>query len=1130
MWYPTASRIEVLARCLKNLEPVARDQLAAPDNFLTSVSESLTHLHELDGFPYYQTRDWIWLASQFRQHVNDDPESAIAAGRAILYLGQTVAAAQDLAQEGSTDWEKITTDLNWVLDDTTSLLVSRYGPSVCHDFLARDEMELIRARLASYAAEGRQNVEELFESIQAKRDLLNLASSRAYHPNIAEKIDALIAEVERFADHAEASYAALKYLSVDDDVVPDTIGLLGLIDDIWVVEETYAKTQGFTEWLPILEQFLGEWPLLDALVFGNDKQMLRPGLFIQFVLGAALESADDTPTKRILILPEVGPMSILAAFALALTRLKSDADHRNKGTVELEPGTPVYFGDSEHEFRAIYQGHISHGEATFESIGVAKEGKISIPSELLPLLRPAGREHKYLSKGDEIQEWLRDRRPNSLEHFVETEVRLSDLTSTTVLLTRRRKLDEFLSAILPLGSTIPELVGMRYITSAGRVVDLERSRTDRPLIWSCSDIPTLVDIVTDPPEGLVPKFVVADGAAEALAFHDALKVAGLEEKVTIICLASLGHREAERQLIAEGFEPWYISGTDVELPSSNPYLPTTDHNELERYVLRQRRHLCGTRNVTRVKNPFLEDLYRILNELWGDDHRDDPSIELVAILLSTLLRNSRLMVMEPDELEAASLVGNVESLRNRCSSLRAYEPKIADLYDLLNELSETGFPSIGKEEAIRSVISAFDHSEIALLCNSEPEADRYRERTKSDPILGRVTWLTMNKLERVGPVATLIVPGWLQNSTMRALQACHLAEHVEIVMFEFERSWLERATSVHRRWERVLEKTNLKLLDRLSTKFPDLGSGVRSTPSVDFPTVLENSSEVFQEEEISDTEFLENRIVDTIRSSVGATQSGRETAKARLVVFEEPGMHILLPPKGRVICLSGLLEEAGDLDGEAEERLGGHAESLLYLDCDQIQPGHILALSRTTDRDLIDVTADKYLEKPKETRRLSSLWQHALRVFARNNQLDLHSLQARLSQSGLRRDPQTIRYWLDGGSSVVAPLRWREEVPLIAKVTGNDELNAELEPALSAIDLVYRARRSAAENLVHELAKGEIDADSGEIRFVHENGTVSFGLHRVMSIDKPIDVPVEEIGVLRGMEELPQMESVLSSK
>jgi hypothetical protein len=93
-------------------------------------------------------------------------------------------------------------------------------------------------------------------------------------------------------------------------------------------------------------------------------------------------------------------------------------------------------------------------------------------------------------------------------------------------------------------------------------------------------------------------------------------------------------------------------------------------------------------------------------------------------------------------------------------------------------------------------------------------------------------------------------------------------------------------------------------------------------------------------------------------------------------------------------------------------------------------------------------------------------------------------------------------------------------VPLIAQLTKDTELGANLTEALRSIDLVYRAREHAAEAIVRELFSGQINLDSDELHFELGGTELTYSLHRVNRLAGIQEVPVEIIGQIGHLADL----------
>ena len=92
-------------------------------------------------------------------------------------------------------------------------------------------------------------------------------------------------------------------------------------------------------------------------------------------------------------------------------------------------------------------------------------------------------------------------------------------------------------------------------------------------------------------------------------------------------------------------------------------------------------------------------------------------------------------------------------------------------------------------------------------------------------------------------------------------------------------------------------------------------------------------------------------------------------------------------------------------------------------------------------------------------------------------------------------------------------------ITVIAEVTGHKELDSRADEVRSAIDIVYRARGKAAGEILRQLARRDIELSEGTASVQIEGHEIQYHLNRVLSIDEPINVPQDEIGILKNITE-----------
>ena len=90
---------------------------------------------------------------------------------------------------------------------------------------------------------------------------------------VVVKADALFEASARNGKEGAAARAALLYLADEDDAVGDAFGVLGLLDDVYVIDWAYAVVEGLTWCLPLLLAFLDQWPFVADLALAGTPPM-----------------------------------------------------------------------------------------------------------------------------------------------------------------------------------------------------------------------------------------------------------------------------------------------------------------------------------------------------------------------------------------------------------------------------------------------------------------------------------------------------------------------------------------------------------------------------------------------------------------------------------------------------------------------------------------------------------------------------------------------------------------------------------------------------------------------------------------------------------------------------------------
>lgn len=1069
--------------------------VAAPQQLL-HISEELRKAQGRQDFPTRQIPQWLWIASQYRLYSEEKPIVAAKAGASLQFLSHKL-------QADHLDEEDIQ-DLNWVLESSVRTLAQEVGPADLRGCLREEEIEHIEARLSAYDDGELFDADASRASVERQVKLLLQFGGMGDLIGLQAKIDALFASAVRPGPENAPARAALRYLAEEEDAVCDRSGVLGLVDDIYVIEWAYAAVESQTRCLPLLQTMLRRWPFIGSNMLGEDGN-LPLDRYARYVTCSALFTLFG-PTSGCLVVRDPGAFPIIAAVAsgLELARLQVG---RFEEEIELWcEGDPITISDGTDVFRAAFGGSIQIGERTRYRLHVRDRGTITVGEEVLPYLSKTSRLYKRLSKGQEIAAWLQDRHVDPLTNLTGMGRRRPQLQEAVLLVGPKWKLDEYLDCLRPLGSPPTALLGVRWIDGQQQAVDVGGTSTDRPLIYACADPSTACELIAEPPEHVVGWKVIVDGARNGRTLHAALATADRLGAASLCVFAELAEREATSELVGQGLRGlWYLEDQDVSVPKTHHVAPCAGSNPLVRFIDRQSNHWAAIQTLHLMEDPFLEELAACVQER-ASSKAEEPAMQTLDYAVGSFLRQA---ISNPLNIAGTEeLLRLARNIAAQASVLSSYNDTASRFRDLFLRFVDEGGNLAGRKTSIAEIAAAAPSEEsIAIVCRSSSIATECKNNCANDPALARVEWMNLETLRRKAPYDRVLVPGWLDRHAMREIASNGYGARTELVLLPFEKAWFDNTVSAARRWEKQLEGATVATLRAVAATFTDRQIHTARWQEQTNRRLEEIANPTGSEpDDRSDADILEERSIEALARSVPTGSSGQATAKAQLVLFEEAGAYALLPPHGRTIVLSTSGETSDTTSTTSVD-----AERHLFRNVSDLEPGMVLALPETTDRDLIDARADAFLADPEKIRALASMWKLALKRAFDAGADDPVSFAQRMAAAGEARDSATIRSWVNDSKSV-APRNYRHVVPLIAELTGDESLVEHLSEVLSSIDLLYRARTRAAEALLHDIFSGEIDLDASHLSVKLSDRELAFALQRVRRCADVREVPMDMIG------------------
>ncbi|RZJ47201.1 MAG: hypothetical protein EON87_01780 [Brevundimonas sp.] len=1097
-WYPAQSRIDAIAGELRALEAFALKPAEDIASTVAGVSAALSDAARAPGFPQRQLGQWTWVGSQYRLHAGTGGPVAGASGAALAFLAKRVGKAMTA---------DVVPDLNWVLETTIQTLWTLLPAAGAAGFLSDAELKAIEARLEELA-EAPFDEHAVRQACAGPLAELTVFAQAPQLQALPAKVEGLFTAARRPGEGSRLARAALLYLAQTADVVRDTEGFLGLLDDAYVIDLAFAAAEQQTRCLPLLNGLLADYPYVaDVALVGEPSAPLD--LYAQYVVCAALDSLRDGAAPAMLVLRETGPFPLLAAFFAAVGSARAEAKLDRERLEEWPAGQHVVISDGTSKFRAVFVGAVRIGGARRFQLAMDKDSTLTVPEDLAPYIAAAKTPHKRLSSGRELGEWMKHRHVDPLSNLTGSPRRRDGDQMGILLVGSRSKLDAFIAGPRPLGSDIGAAVGLKYVVG-GRFEPVGGTATDTPYIYACSDADTAYDMVRNPPPHIRGWRVVVDGARAMRALHASLTTDGEGDLPPMCALVELHDRETAWDLLRKRFSVWYLEDHDVRPPSlSADRSPGSE--AFARVLGRQSAHWHTVQRRHVASHNFLEAVAEWM--VRAADRRSEGALQNLDLLVSHFMRAAVARPVATEQADKA-LRDLARGVAMQAAALRHYSDLAAELCSLFAPVLEGALPSTDRRAAIAAAAGRSQPDGTAVVCRSLQIAAACAEATRTDETLGRMLWTNLDGVRTKAPFERIIVPGWLDRLSVRELANNGYASSLELVFYPFEQRWFDRTMAAGQKWERRIEAGTIEALTSVTDRLRESGREATlwrdqtegrlavTTRSGAAPVDEEQSPAADDEPEF---ERLEARSIAAVHGAVFKGREHQPVVRAQLVLFDEPGRHAFLRAGAKVIVMSGPPMVL------SEKAAAGAAEKILYRSVESLEPGWLLALPAGGDRDLIDARADQFIGGADKVRAMAAAWKTAIRRYMERHRLEPATVARRMREAGVARDAATIRSWASG-SATIAPRGYREVVPVIARLTGDPVLRENQAEVLQAIDLIYRARTRAADAIVAELFAGEIDLTASELRFELNGSVIRYGLHRVRSLDGLCDAPADVIG------------------
>lgn len=867
----------------------------------------------------------------------------------------------------------------------------------------------------------------------------------------------VLCDSERPADHRQVARAALHYVTLDNDVIADQLGLLGFLDDYFVADLAVDLIDdGRPPWLNLADATVAAWPFLNMVVFQEGGSGIPLSEFL--LVNTALVCPDVRGTNHQplthLILPRTGPLPLLLGFLASLGVLwKARADRGDQ--IPFHSGQKVLVDGK--AVRTFIGCQLDNGRVLFGLQKVRKEHGQELRSiEWLPIdqlsrVVPADRDR--VTRG-RISQGIHQNEPvQALDYlFLSAEpVVIPRDVPQIVVSSPVKRCRETAEVISLFGQRLIDAVPMGHLTSGGEVCPWSsRFGNIRPAILVIPDLDRACEYVEE--EGEQVSLTVVDATG-----HNAGRTASLTR------LGSLGARVLVVTSQADADESltedvdtivWEWEKGDFDSLLSEP-VPSNNSEQVglvrrfERDVVQS---LSATVDIVQVCAGGFTEAYegvRGLEELVQFRSEEvpfelDKALDLSFNILTRLLRCPFPLADHPRlSADLAAQLASIATVRamktfltvQEMQAVEQVEERLRALYDLLLRDSP-------KAEALSRINSPA--GSVTVFCGDAgllEDIDGLTVRPVTDAVDGFFSRSTD---------ATFVISGWYGRRTMTRLLSPPFASPLRLILYEIEAEWYRAFQHQSKR-----KSTARRGRSSRSHVFPCVSGWPKPRQGREDRVSDSESSIVIRTLE-DPIESWRSRMFSRRRRQLTASaapSSSDATVTARLVLFD--GGYAFLTDKYRAKVATHLFEPTD------------HAEDteLRLVSARQLKRGDVVLFLRGSDRDVIREEADKLLQ-PGERER-AGIWREALLDYRTRTGCSIETIWHDLKSFGCPIGLQAIRNWFEG--DLIAPLKYERELEAIRKLTEFPKLVQQYDDCLIAIFNVRSAHLRASRQLARRV-------------------------------------------------------------
>ncbi|MBU1318486.1 MAG: DrmE family protein [candidate division Zixibacteria bacterium] len=1009
------------------------------------------------GFEHSLVRDVTVLSRYLVARSADEDVADIARGGLLYVLLANQRRASKLGELGLLDEAFMSSyavhEIRTRLDEQ-----STYNPPR----LTQDEQRHAENLFLEFAEQHVLSDDDLIEQSRiACNGLANLAACGLFQ-RLTRNIDFLISVVsrsDRSPDHLCFARAALSYLICDEDAIDDRLGIIGYLDDNYVAQMAVDLIEPARDpWLDMLDATVGILPFMNSLVIddGSGSRPISEYMIINSALSCE-ELRKSQCSSTVLIVPVAGPTPLLLGF-IATLGLIQRSGQRDVTEDTFSVGQKVLVDNcAVAEFAGVKDvaGSRRFGLTQYRRhLGHISKSTHFWPISYLRRLIPAGCSKS--TRGELIYDLNKSNAVLPAMEYLFNSSKTAHLASVSrkvLVVTPVASAHDLVRRLILYGHALKEVVPTGHLTDNTLKSWSTRFGDQEPLLLLVSDLDAACVFAEENRDSIDLVVIDAEG-------RNSKKTASMREMqhlVPRVLIVTSEKNAGELSIANDGSSAVWEWNTDDFSALLWPKVTSSGHDgTIARYESRLQ--------ILSSTVPVVECL---------SCPEADEALESIRILQSVARQRGEESIAELNEIVALAFGVGFRLLRS-ATLLKSDITSISDIEQNLTKLSTLPHVSPFLSETERKTVSECHRllkRFLDVLKCKNPKATALQELLYSRPQLMVICPDVRNHADlRQAYAGTgtrvmldhddtddsakrgALVPGWFGKDRMAALLIPPVAEPIILVLYDIERRWYEFFRN-----ERHKHRLDRARVTSRSDVFPGFRGWTKQLlPQFDTAGTPADTG-------TDGLEAIQQYVRATYRERAysAAKSDGTETEVRAFLVFFEGDAYAFLRESFKANVVTHLLDAVIEDDENSDLDINRKTVR-------DLQVGDAVLFHRRSNCDVVRLAADEELhDNERET---ATLWRNALVDYAQHQHIDSEEVWRLLQKAGCPLHYQTIRGWMED-DEMIAPRRYDRDVRIIAKLTGDRQLNERLEAVLAAIHVVFGAHQRASRRLARQVLR-----------------------------------------------------------